>query len=332
MFDMKDLSNIELTQLQKDVLVGSILGDGHLRRREPTHNTCLSIKRASLDLDYLTYEFEIFKNLCTDNGIKNKSFLDKRTNNTYYSSYFDTRNFYGFNEYHEKWYKNSIKVIPEDLELNHQIIAIWLADDGHFAYTNTAGTRLTMSIATNSFTKEECEFLCRLLNKLYNTDLIIQRSYCAGQPNKFQYIISGEDNQARSLLKQVDKYFELDRKSKLWRTSKYDLFGESNKATKSKDLTKQIKIIEYILNNKEFTIGKLSEDLDMYFTNPKNGYKDLDPTVLSKLSRYAKEKIVLFKRESTLKKAIIELIDPEKLSIELNYEKAKMNERLKCRE
>lgn len=327
---MDKLDNIELNQLQIDVLVGSLLGDGHLRKRKPTHNSSLAIKRSSTDRDYLAYQYDIYKNICTDNGIQTKASLDKRTKVVYYSDYFETRCFHAFNLYHDKWYNNKIKIIPRDLVLNNQIVAIWLADDASFSYTNKNTTRIKTKIATNSFKKDECEFLCCLLNKLYATDFTVERNHCAGEPDKFQYVIVGQDHQSRVLIKEIDSIFPLKRKYDIWRSKEYDLFGNSNKHTKSKNIEKQIKIIDYILCNKKFKIGDLSTDLDIWFVNQKNGYKDLDPTVLSKLNRYHKNCIVSIDRQTTLKEAIVNLLDYDRLAIELQKEKVKMDEQSKC--
>ena len=54
----------ELSLLQKEVLIGSLLGDGCLRKIGKTEraNANFSISRSINDKDYLNWEFNLFKN------------------------------------------------------------------------------------------------------------------------------------------------------------------------------------------------------------------------------------------------------------------------------
>jgi hypothetical protein len=58
-----------------------------------------------------------------------------------------------------KWYPDGIKIVPPDLELNPQRIAIWFFDDG----SNNVKQRCAV-ICTNAFTIDEVEFLSAKLN------------------------------------------------------------------------------------------------------------------------------------------------------------------------
>ena len=54
----------ELSPQQHNTLTGLMLGDGSLRK--PYEKAYLSVGRAQKDLDYLIYQYNIFKDFCPD--------------------------------------------------------------------------------------------------------------------------------------------------------------------------------------------------------------------------------------------------------------------------
>ena len=74
---------------QEDILVGSLLGDGHLNKRKYSKNAQFRILRSENDIDYLKYEFSYFNDFCST-GIKTQDYFDKRTKKIYSSCYFCT--------------------------------------------------------------------------------------------------------------------------------------------------------------------------------------------------------------------------------------------------
>lgn len=201
----------ELSQIQNDVLVGSLLGDGCLTIRKDSINPRLTIRRQIKDLSYLQYQFEVFKNLCRDKAITTGSIYDKRYDKNYEYCNLESRYIPAFNRYYKEWYPNKKKIIPSNLKLNDLIIAIWACDDGSFSITKNK--RLRLKFHTQGFSKEEVLFLKELLNDRYNIKFKIQ------EPTKNQFIIVGHDHQTRILLKDIDSVFpkSMNRKSDIWR-------------------------------------------------------------------------------------------------------------------
>lgn len=201
------------TQQQENVLIGSLLGDGHLERSKPTHNTSLKIKRAKTDLDYLKWQFDILKDHCAMKTIHESSVLDSRTNKTYDSVYFRTKRLKELNHFHDKWYLNKIKIIPS-LKLNSEIMAIWFADDGHI---KKKFNNYEISFATNSFSKHEVEYLIKLLTKRYEEKFYL----CKQTKNKKvrSYYIVASSRASQLIIDDIDPFLPLARK-KIWKKEK----------------------------------------------------------------------------------------------------------------
>jgi hypothetical protein len=207
---------IQLTELQEEALIGSLLGDGHLEAPTSTNgNSLLRIQRTANDANYLIYEWYIFNNFLPPafkEGIKYINTTDKNTGKTYYKCYFKTSSNPTLTNYRNKWYRQNnkgkfVKVVPLDLKLTAKIIAHWLADDGNISCIHTP-YRFVIRFATDGFTKTEVEFLISLLKDRYNEDFYIHKA-----ANSF--IISASDSASRVLIADIDDYFIMQRK-RLW--------------------------------------------------------------------------------------------------------------------
>lgn len=197
-----ELSNIEkpiiksLDKIQKDLIIGSLLGDAWLGKNATNKNAHLKIERAYKDINYLNYEFDILKPLCKS-GIKDYI----RKDGGHYC-YFITRSHKVLSQYHDKWYTNKIKIVPSDLKLNALIIAIWLADDGNICIHHKKQKLLRTTFATNGFTLKEVEFLANLLSQRYKENFIPSKTNIDKQ-----YTIIGADAATRVMWQDIKTCF-----------------------------------------------------------------------------------------------------------------------------
>lgn len=227
----------ELTKIQSDVLIGSLLGDGCLSIRKDSITPRLTIRRQYLDLPYLQWQFEIFRNLCRDKAITSGEIYDKRYDKYYQYCDLESRYIPAFKTYHQNWYPNGKKIVPLDLKLNNVIIAVWACDDGNFSIT--PNKRLRIKLHTQGFSKEEVFFLKDLLNDRYNTNFKVQN------PKEDKFIIVGHDHQTRLLLKDIDSVFpdSMNRKSIIWRDSFANFYENEPKQFKGRTKYENHRII-----------------------------------------------------------------------------------------
>lgn len=141
-----------LTQEMRDVIIGSILGDGYICNRS------LEISHSFKQLDYLKYKLNLLTDIC-------KGTLDPRLLNGDVISY-KLRTYCRdeIAEYYNLFYYEKIKQIPKDIAeyLTPLAVAIWYMDDGGIRGKHTG------RIATCCFTKEEVELLSSSLNAKYS--------------------------------------------------------------------------------------------------------------------------------------------------------------------
>lgn len=153
-----------LTEFQKEILIGGLLGDSHLYQYKKQVNAGLTISHMASDEDYLFFKFNSLKEFCSSD-LKRISRFDKRTNKTYHSVVFRTQVSPIFSEYRNKWYPKGIKIVPNDLKLTPLICSIWFCDDGCVTQYGKNKDRLRLQLSTDGFIYDEVIFLSELLSK-----------------------------------------------------------------------------------------------------------------------------------------------------------------------
>lgn len=161
-----------LTAIQKEVIVGSLLGDGYLKKAKKNNsfnkNQCKAYREYlqwhlevlspyALGLHEINSDKELF---CDLDGILRR----RKTRKRLVGYDFSTCCHPVFTQLRDIWYPQGKKTIPESLTLSPLSIAIWFCDDG----CNSASQR-TAIFCTESFTFEEADFLC---NRLASFDIV----------------------------------------------------------------------------------------------------------------------------------------------------------------
>jgi len=147
------------------VIFGTLLGDSYAEKR--ANSTRIHFSQESTNKEHLQalWTFFMERGYCSEK----KPILQKRiglNQSTRLFFRFKTFSYTSFNFIFDAFYKNvngkNIKIIPKNIidYLSPHALAVWLMDDGTW---QGAGIR----IATNSFSKNEVQFLCDILYSKY---------------------------------------------------------------------------------------------------------------------------------------------------------------------
>lgn len=144
-----------LTDLQRDVLVGSLLGDGHITKKIKSNN-CRFIYGTSIEnhTKFIGSFFYDYLTPATKDKPRYRRRFSKETNKEYHSYFIDTQSNITFTKLRDVWYKNNIKKIPNDLKLNSNICLVWYIGDGSICRSNGC-----ITLSTESFKKEDLEYV-----------------------------------------------------------------------------------------------------------------------------------------------------------------------------
>jgi len=155
--------NIPITQEQKEIIFGTLLGDGNLRFNNSKISVFGRMNHSIKQKEYIMYKRNLLKNLTSEV----KPYISKTKNCFYNSLYFTFKSNVQLNKFYYSFYKEGIKIIPEDLSLlTPRAMAIWFMDDG-------TASNPSIRIATCSFTKEDLQRLCAYLFNTYKLNVTI---------------------------------------------------------------------------------------------------------------------------------------------------------------
>lgn len=142
-------SKLELTEIEEQVVLGSILGDGciEVNNRERGYYR-LSIKHGESQREYVWYKYSLLKRISKEPTEAFKKDKREKFKDSVCITLRTTTNEV-FKEYRERWYPNGTKEIcKEDLEkLGNLGLAIWIMDDG---YSDGISTILSTDCFSNS--------------------------------------------------------------------------------------------------------------------------------------------------------------------------------------
>ena len=117
-----------LTLIQKSIIIGSILGDGSLRKAQGRRNALLEVNHSFSSKKYVDWKYQHLKDLVITPPKKRKS------NGKRIAYRFTTRSLPEISQFYERFYQNGKKVIFENIILDPLIMAVWFMDDGNKTY------------------------------------------------------------------------------------------------------------------------------------------------------------------------------------------------------
>lgn len=197
----RELKETDFSPLQKNLLAGSLLGDGSLRMGNDCVNASFNERHCESQHDYLSWKNGILKPFVKSKLAKTEAcdHIIVGTECRCQSSYKLTTISHPYlTALYYKWYRDGKKVVPMDVfgELNVLSYAVWFCDDGSLVYRPKDGV-YRLDLHTEGFTHKENVFLCRgVLSKFFDMPFRLnERTYKSG---KAWYIcISGQDNLRR---------------------------------------------------------------------------------------------------------------------------------------
>lgn len=161
---------MRLTNYQKQIVVGCLLGDGHLAKpKKQTHNSYFCINHSCKQLDYCKWKFNALRPCSMRYKISvtpgrtrlNNGLIIPNKNQKLYKVSFGTISNQYFTAMRASWYNNEgRKIVPPNVNISNLTLAVWFFDDGTNDYKNRY-----VRLCTHSFTDTERESLVLLLRR-----------------------------------------------------------------------------------------------------------------------------------------------------------------------
>lgn len=171
-----------LSELQKEVLVGLLLGDGCLERTKNSQVARLKVGQSLRQSEFVQWLYETFKDFVrTPPRLKQKIKNGKR----YSEMVFNTLTHQSFKSFYDLFYPNGKKVVPKSIDqsLTLTALAVWFMSDGSVKSKESRGRILN----TQSFSRPDIERLTFILKSKFNLQSSIRT-----QKDGLQIYISGK--------------------------------------------------------------------------------------------------------------------------------------------
>ncbi len=157
-------TEVPLTQRQKDILYGSMMGDA--KRLHTRWNSIAAFKHSDKQEEYLKWKFEEFKSVTKKETLKFAISTDKREE---YKGHYGCWSFYtransDIEECINKFYSSGKKEIDRDIldNLSELSLAVWFGDDG-YSDKNKHGIS-NYIFCTDSFSEESVDNIIEWFN------------------------------------------------------------------------------------------------------------------------------------------------------------------------
>lgn len=200
---------LKLSDIQREVLFGILLGDGHLETQNKGKTYRLKVEQSVKHEVYLLHLYNIFQDwVLTKPSFRNVKSKSSNSKNIK----FQTLSHSAFRFYAQQFYFDGKKVVPKIINklLTPCALAYWFMDDGSIKSKESKGLILN----TQGFVVKDIEKLICLLRKKFSLECKIRN-----QKDGHQIYISGKSNEL--FVKLIDNFlipemrYKLNEKTKL---------------------------------------------------------------------------------------------------------------------
>jgi len=151
-----------LTQEQRSIIIGSLLGDGYLRIVPGRKNAFLEINHSVHEKDYVDWKYLKLRNLVKSSPKKRKG-KERRV-----AYRFFTQQHLELTKLYQRFYQNKEKILLNDIKLDPLMIAVWFMDDGSKSYK-------TYYLNTQRFDYLSQKKLIKMLKDQWNIESSLNR-------------------------------------------------------------------------------------------------------------------------------------------------------------
>ncbi len=184
---------LKLTSKQRQIIIGKLLGDGHLETSNDGKTYRLKIEHSFKQKEYVDWCYQEFKDwVLTKPQIKKQTFNGK----AYEKYWFNTLSHSSFRFYAHQFYPQDKKVIPKLIHkwLTPLSLAIWFMDDGSIKSKNHRARILN----TQCFSVKEIRRLILILQTKFDLSCKLRK-----QKEGYQIMILAESaNKFYNLIKE----------------------------------------------------------------------------------------------------------------------------------
>ena len=199
--DIQKNPHLLISQKEHDLIIGSLLGDASIRRRE--RYCCFRVSHSIKQRDYINLKFNLFK----DFKISEFREVKRKIRDSFIHAIdFSTYTHPVFNYYRNLFYKNGRKAVTKEIldQINPRSLTIWICDDG--SYDNRQGY---IVLCTNAYSLEEHKLMKQFFKERFGLNPTI------GFRDKKYYFLRFKQEDSRKLIEIIRSFIPESMKYKI---------------------------------------------------------------------------------------------------------------------
>lgn len=165
---------LKLTDRQKDILIGKVLGDGHLETKDGGRTYRLKIEHSLKQKEYVNWLYEEFKDwVLTPPQVRTRFVVLRTVAGEYDKYWFNTLSSGSFRFYAHQFYKDKKKIAPRLIKkmLTPLALAVWFMDDGSIK----SAAHKTVFLNTHSFDAGSIKLLQKALMEKFGIKTAVRK-------------------------------------------------------------------------------------------------------------------------------------------------------------
>jgi len=223
-------SFFEPNDKQKELIIGSMLGDSTITVKKTKNDSTLGVMSESHSFaqrEYINLKIKSLNDLISST-YEYEPNVDKRGIKSNGKVIYFTKSSPYFGDLRKEFYSNGEKIVPKDLikkYFSDFLLSVWFMDDGRTQIKNTIdGIKYYCDISTNSFNKEDVEWLVEFLSSkgyecnIYNTN---KRNF-KNKGYKIHFTSIGSEK----LIKDISKYVPNSMRYKVGHINNYHYYSK----------------------------------------------------------------------------------------------------------
>jgi len=152
-----------LTQLQRSVIIGCILGDGYVRHFPGRKDALLEVNHSIKQKDYVDWKYKILKDISRSQPKIRKGNGRRIAYRFYTKQLSEVTKLYGL------FYRDGRKLVPDNVGIDIIALSVWYMDDGSRCSDGN------FYLNTQQFSLEDQEKLRRLLSKSFGLETTLNK-------------------------------------------------------------------------------------------------------------------------------------------------------------
>lgn len=188
--------SLKLDSLQRNFVIGSLLGDGNLRFVGKNREASLIIDHGFNQKDYVLWKYQLLKNWVLTEPKSVNRIYHKDKERILTSFRFSTISHPEFTYWHNVFYNQGVKIIPKnikDILVSPFSLAIWFMDDGN-------KNQQAVFLNTQQFSLEEQKVLQECLLKNFGLETTINKHWVYKGKQLYRIRVSTDSTKKMYLL------------------------------------------------------------------------------------------------------------------------------------